>query len=283
MPAPAYNGTESMEIDSSKLLPSGRPAISLNLLLVKRDHPVQGKNPCLCVSLVEPRVESHDSLVRGLRKILPFMYRLPDEVVAALFRHGMDFPAMVPLPTSSHYRWAHAGEILVCAYFEECENTSVLAYKWRLNSAKNQNALGMDVLAFDLAAAPPKIYLVAVKTTHQGADGKTPNVLYKAIGELKEYINGSALDDDLEILASNLQVTEDLKQRFLEWYDPYSQHVPGTKPTAIAVPAIVVDGQNWDDRYAKPAIQCDFGIPAAVRVLCIDNLESLVELTYSRG
>jgi hypothetical protein len=211
------------------------------------------------------------------------MYRMTEDVFATLCLHGMDFPQAVPLPDSFSFQWAHTGEILVCAYFEECEGHVVLTYKWRLSTAKNQHQFGMDLIAFNLNPTPPVIYAIAVKTTDQGRDGKTPSVIYDAIRELRDYLGNDRLDDDLEIIAANLHTDEVHRRMFLDWYDPYTQGVPADKPCLVAVPAIVIEAQNWDDKYAKPAIDCDFGIPGSVRILCLHNLENLVRLVYSQG
>ena len=270
-----------MYIEIKKVLPSGRPKINLDSLLNKRDHPKTGKNSCVCASLIEPRDQSHASLVAGFRKILPFIYHTAEQVVAILLRYGMDFTDALPLPPSFNFQWAHTGEILMCAYFEEVEDTVVLSYKWRLNTTKNQHQYGMDLLAFNLNENPPIIYAIAVKTTDQGQDGKTPSVVYKANYELEEYLSGKKLDDDLEIIAANLHTNEDIKKAFLDWYDPYTQGIPKSKPVLVPVPAIVIDEKNWQDKYAHPAIQYDFGIPGAVRIICVDGLEDLVKAAYS--
>lgn len=272
-----------MHVQINNMLPPGRPQIHLDLLLATRKHPEEGPNACTYASLREPRQEYHAALVNGLRRILPFMYRTVDEVISVLLRYGLDFPKGVSqMPTSFGFQWAHAGEILTCVFFEEVEGTAVLTYKWRLNTTKNQHQFGMDLIGFDLNTTPPTLYVIAVKTTDQGEDGRTPSVVYDAINELKEYITtGDKLDDDLEIIAANLHTNQDHRTAFLDWYDPYTQEVPKSKPVLVAVPAIVAEERHWQDKYALPAIRCDFGVPSTVRVICIDRLEELVRLTYS--
>lgn len=85
---------------SVKLLPSGRPEIHLPLLLLKRDHPQKGKNLCVCVSLMPPVNESFRALVKGLRRILPFIYRSAEQVMEVLTRYGLDFASAIPMPTA---------------------------------------------------------------------------------------------------------------------------------------------------------------------------------------
>jgi len=269
--------------DSPALLPSGRPSINLRSLFAKRVHPDKGQNECVCISLAEPQPESHEALVNGLQKILPFIYRTREQAHEILDRYGMRLPKEIPIPTAFNFQWSHTGEILVCAYFEECEDTVVLTYKWRLNTANNQNPFGMDVLAFDFKTKPPRIYAVAVKTTDPGDKDKTPSVVFKALSELKDYLTTEKLDDDLELISAHLQTDDYHRQIFQAWYNPYSQKVPANKPCLIAVPAIVTEGDGWDDRYAKPAINYRFGVPGAVRIICIKDLDRLVRLTYSRG
>lgn len=270
-----------MKVDLDNFLPPGRPTINLHLLLDSREHPESGNNLCKCASLTAPQSESHQSLVKGMRRILPFMYRRVEQVIETLARYGMDFAEEIPLPTSFKFQWAHAGEILMCAYYEECEQATVLTYKWRLNTTKNQHQLGMDLLAFDLKINPPKIYTIAVKTTDQGDEGNTPSVIYDAISELKAYLSSEKLDDDLEIMAANLHTDENHRNVFLAWYDPYTQSVPATKPEIIPVVAIVIDEKNWRDKYARPAIRQDFGVPGAVRILSIAGLTEFVQQTYA--
>ncbi len=268
-----------IEVDI-ELLPPGRPSISLALLLAKRDHSTTGANPCVCVSIEQPITENRDALLNGMRKILPFIYHAPTEAIKILFRYGVNVTSNIFTPPSPTFQWAHAGEILMCAYFEECENNVVLSYKWRLNTTRNQHQFGMDLLAFDLQTSPPVIKAIAVKTTHQGSNGKTPSVVYDAINELKEYLISEKLDDDLEVISANLHTDDVNKKIFKDWYDPYAQGVPSQRPQLIPVPAIVIDAQHWQDKYALPAIQHDFGMPGMVRILCIDELENLIQETY---
>jgi hypothetical protein len=86
----------------------------------------------------------------------------------------------------------------------------------------------------------------------------------------------------LGIIAANLHTSEDLKRVFLDWYDPYSQGVPKYKPVVVPVPAIVIDEKNWKDKYAHPSINYDFGIPGAVRIICIGELSDFVKAVYSK-
>jgi hypothetical protein len=270
-----------MIIDVDNLLPPGRTPIHLELIFDRRNHPLLGPNPCCCVSLKEPANENRKALLAGIRKILPFIYRSPEEATRLLFRYGMDVKEAIPKPDKFRFRWAHAGEILMCSYFEEVEQMTVYSYKWRLSTTGNQHQYGMDLLAFDTKTNPPTIYLVAVKTTKEGGDGQIPTVVYSAIRELDAYLKSDKLDDDLEIISSNLHTDETHKQIFLSWYDPYTQGIAGVKPRLVPVPGIVADAAGWNDRYAKPAIEKDFGVPGAVRVLCINELEELVNQVYA--
>lgn len=158
---------------------------------------------------------------------------------------------------------------------------AVLTYKWRLNTSRNQHQLGMDLLAFNLNSNPPTIYAIAIKTTSQGGDGKAPTVINSAVNELKKYLASEKLDDDLGIIAANLHTDDTYKESFLKWYAPYTQEVPAAKPNLVPVPAIVVDQNNWKDEYASSVISYDFGMPAQVRILCIYELESLVNQVYT--
>jgi len=274
-----------MHIQVDDLLPPGRPMIYLERILLCRQHPKLGRNPCVCAALRDPHPEYHSALVNGLRRILPFMYRTVEQAVDILLRYGIDFQeAISQPPTSFKFQWAHTGEILFCAYFEEIEGKVVLVYKWRLNTTKNQHQFGMDLMGFDLDASPPAIYVIAAKTTQQGEDGTTPSVVYDAIRELKDYLAQSTkLDDDLEIIAANLHTDKKHRTAFLDWYDPYTEGLPDAKPRLVAVPAFVAEEQNWQDKYAVPAIEADFSVPGMVRVICVDGLDHLVRQVFSRG
>lgn len=272
-----------MQIQIDNMLPPGRPAIHLDRILTCREHPETGPNDCICAALCDPRPEHHSALVNGLRRILPFMYRTVEQVVDILSRYGVDFQKGISQPpTSFDFQWAHTGEILLCAYLEEIEGKVVLVYKWRLNTTRNQHQFGMDLIAFDLDSVPPTIYMIAVKTTEQGKDGKTPSVVYGAIAELRDYLaNSTKLDDDLEIIVANLHTDDKHRTAFLDWYNPYTEGVPDSKPELFAVPAFVAEEQHWRDDYAVPAIKSDFGVAGTVRVICIDGLEELVRRVFS--
>jgi hypothetical protein len=264
----------------SEGLPAGRPSINLPLLVAKRRHPLNGTNDCICISLVEPRADSHSSLVAGLRRILPFMYRTREEAIKLYEKYGVDVSVHLPVPNKFDYQWAHAGEFLMCAYFEECENSLVLSYKWRLNTTRKQYPFGMDLLAFDLTAVPPIIYLVAVKTSHGTENGKTPSAIFKAVAELNTYLLEARLDDDLAVISANLHVDEETRKTFEQWFDPYTQKIKACVPKLVAVPAIIIDESDWEDKYAAHAINYDFGIDGTVRIFCIDRLQELVEKVY---
>lgn len=272
-----------VEFEISNALPIGRKPINLHLLLTKRTHQTAGTNPCVCVSLAAPKAENRAALVRGMHRLLPFIYRSFEQLMEILANYGDELKAVLPYPKSPDHQWAHLGEILTCAYFEECENTVIFSYKWRLNTSKNQHPYGMDLIAFDVTVSPPRIHLIAVKTSHEGTDDKRLAAIGNAITELKKYLDGKneKLDDDLEIIAANLHTDSTHKDYFKAWYDPYTQKVPASTPQLIPVPAIVIDSNHWNDDYALPAIRKDFGRPGMVRVLCIDELEKLVQETYS--
>lgn len=261
------------------LLPTGRPSLNLVSLVKTRLLEKQSLHACKIVSICEPLDANFDALVKGMRKILPFMYREANEVVQTLCRYGLDFAKEVPLPPSPEFQFAHCGEFLSCAYFEECENLTVLTYKWRLSTTKNQHQFGMDLLAFDLTTSPPTIHAIPVKTTRQGGS-ETPSVIYKAISELKKYLESEQLDDDLEIIAANLQVAEAHQNLFLQWYDPYTQGIPASKPTIVATATIVIDEGQWNDDFAQPIINADFGVDAEGRIIAVPKLEELVTRAY---
>jgi hypothetical protein len=273
-----------MKFNLDNLLPPGRESINLPDLIERRViNKVGGINECVCVSIKEPCEANHKSLVAGMQKILPVIYQSPEQACQLLMNYGMRMLEKIPFPDSTNFQKAHAGEILTCAYFEECENAVVLSYKWRLNTTKNQHQYGMDLLAFDFGTNPPTIYAIAVKTTYQGGTGQRPTVIGNAIDELTEYIAGEKLDDDLGVIARNLHTDERCETAFKSWYSPYRQGIHQSIPKLILVPAIVVDEDNWRDEYAAPAILNDFGLPGAVRILCVKSLEEFVRQVYSRG
>jgi hypothetical protein len=262
-------------------LPPGRPRLNLPLLIAKRKHPDISINDCIYINLVDPQADSHAALVKGLRRILPFMYRGREDAIKLYEKYGVDVGFHLPIPNKFDYQWAHTGEFLMCAYFEECENTVILSYKWRLNTTRKQYPFGMDLLAFDLRAIPPVIYLVAVKTSHgPQAGGKRLGAVSKAVAELNTYLSEARLDDDLAVIDANLHVEDETRKTFERWYDPYSQKISASKPKLVAVPAVVIDEKHWEDKYAAHAINHDFGIEGAVRILCIERLEDLVKETY---
>lgn len=268
----------------NKSIPTTRESINLKDLLDSEDHPTNGNNPCVCVTVKNPKSESQNSLLNGIRKILPFMYQFEVDVIKDLKRYGMDFSKKINyFPTSPDFQKAHLGEIFACAYFEECEHKTVLTYKWRMNTTRNQHQFGMDILAFDLNSSPIKIFAIAVKTTYQGSDGKTPAVFYNAVKELEEYIKYGKLDNDLVVTSANLHVNDESRKAFESWYNPYTQEVPQYVPELVLVPVIVVDENNWKQEYANSTINHNFGNPSVVRILQLQNLKDFVTQTYSGG
>lgn len=268
----------------SSSIPTARESINLKDLLTSQNHPTSGNNSCVCVSVKTPKDKSHNALLNGIRKILPFMYQFEEDVIKDLKRYGFDFSSRINyFPTSPDFQKAHLGEIFACAYLEECENKSILTYKWRMNTTRNQHQFGMDILAFDFNSSPIKIYAIAVKTTYQGANGKTPGVFGDAVSELEEYVEKGKLDNDLVVTSANLHVDNEVKTAFENWYNPYSQKVPQYTPELILVPIIVVDENNWQDKFAHSTINHDFGMPSFIRILQIQELECFVGKTYSGG
>jgi hypothetical protein len=283
----------SRSVTIENIQPSGRPTIYLDHLLNRHNHPAKGKNDCICVCLKDPYDQSYKALTNGLITILPYMYRTLEQVVTLLCRYGLSFSSQFPLPDSFDFQWAHTGEFIVCAYFEECEQAVIPTYKWRLNTTANQHQFGMDLVAFDSAVNPPKIYLIAVKTTGKNAgtakstsnhgNDRPPSVVYEAVSELKSYLRDEKLDDDLEIITSNLHIDDERKRIFLDWYNPYTQGLPAHQPTVIAVPAIVAEEDVWKDEFANPMIGADFGVEGSARVISIKDLDGLVRAVYARG
>lgn len=208
------------------------------------------------------------------------MYMTYEEAINLFEKYGVDVGNKILIPDKFDYQWAHTGEFLMCAYFEECEDTVVLSYKWRLNTTRKQYPYGMDLLAFDLKAVPPIIYLVAVKTSHGSQKGRTPSAINKATSELNTYLSEGRLDDDLAVISINLHVDDLTRQTFEKWYDPYTQKIKASTPKLVAVPAVVIDTADWEDKFAAAVMSHDFGIEGAIRILCIDRLQELVEETY---
>lgn len=265
----------------SELLPSGRPSIHLpELLEVRKASFADTRNPFAVASLRQPVDAHHASLVAGLRRMIPFMYKRHDEVVEILHRHGLDLPKGIPIPSSVRYQAVHLSEFVSCAYAEECEQLTILTYKWRLNTSPNQHQFGMDLLAFDLSSQPPIIHAISVKTTSQAQTGRTPSVVYDAIRELNDYLLGDGLANDLPIIAANLDTSPALRDLFLDWFDPYSQGVPGSQPTMVAVVALVIDHANWQDDFAKPVATAAFPTAGRAFTLAIARLADLVESAF---
>lgn len=263
-------------------LPTGRELINLVRILRSLPYSDESLNSGLCLTIEDPIDENRAALYYGLRKILPFMYRLEADVINDLKRYGLDFPEKVRyFPTSPAYQKAHLGEILACTYFEECESSLVLTYKWRLNTAQNQNALGIDVLAFDLNSDPVRIYALGIKTSYGGGNGKAPSGFYSSVNELVEYIKIGKLDNDLVVTAANLQVSDEVKKAFEDWYNPYSQALPSSRPVLVPVAFVVMDANHYKDEFADHPLTVDFGLPGLVRVLLIGDLEEFILSVYS--
>ena len=105
-----------------RLLPSGRPVINLRLLLTERNHPDKGRNDCTCFSLTDPHEENHAALLKGLQRILPYMYRTREQVINILDRHGMNFAGQIPANRRSGF--AQRNDLITLSEFYVMRNTS---------------------------------------------------------------------------------------------------------------------------------------------------------------
>ena len=98
----------------------------------------------------------------------PLYYRSPDKV-AEMLHEGLFRTAFVEtvrrLPTASHFRDSHFGEILSAVFAEEVVGWRLLYSKLRLATAENSNPYKMDLLFLDPENDVPTVILGEVKSS----------------------------------------------------------------------------------------------------------------------
>ena len=98
----------------------------------------------------------------------PMFYRSPEKIVETLDQGYFltAFREVVRrLPTSSHFRESHFGEILSAIFAQEILGWRLIYSKLRLTTAENSNPYKMDLLFFEPSRALPTIILAEVKSS----------------------------------------------------------------------------------------------------------------------
>ena len=98
----------------------------------------------------------------------PFFYRSPNQIAdmlhAGFFRTAFR-EALCRLPTSSHFRDSHFGEMLSAMFAVEVMHWKLIYSKLKLLTAENSNAFKMDLVFFDPNQVQPTFVLGEVKSS----------------------------------------------------------------------------------------------------------------------
>ena len=119
------------------------------------------------LSRIAHAVEEHQ-LAEYMADRAPLFYRSPHQIADILnegyFRTAFR-EALRKLPTSSHFRNSHFGEILSAMFAEEVVGWRLIYSKLKLLTAENTNPFKMDLVFFDPNRSQPTLVLGEVKSS----------------------------------------------------------------------------------------------------------------------
>ena len=210
----------------------------------------------------------------------PLFYRSPDQIAATLnlglFQTA--FREVVRrLPTSTHFRESHFGEILSAIFAQEVVGWRLIYSKLRLATAENSNPYKMDLLFFDPSSAVPTIILGEVKSSMktEAPAGHDRSCYPSLFDSLREYSEDD-LDYDLTAARDHVdELPEDERVKAREALLPY------TERKILYAGFSVIDTNTWSDSETSMLATRRSPKTFDVDLVCVDDLSEVCESTYA--
>ena len=230
------------------------------------------------LSRIVRSVEEH-SLEKYIADCAPLFYRSPDKIVETL-EEGYFLTAFREvvrrLPTSSHFRDSHFGEILAAVFAREVVGWRLIYSKLRMTTAENSNPYKMDLVFFDPSRTVPTIILGEVKSSMKsGIPARHDKSCYPSLFDsLREYsivdleYDLTAARDSVEQLPLNEQ--EKVKKALL----PYAER------EIVYAGFSVIDTDTRRDSETSMLAKRKSSKTFDIDLVCVDDLSDVSESTY---
>ena len=210
----------------------------------------------------------------------PLFYRSPDHIAnmlhAGYFRTAFR-EALLQLPTSTHFRHSHFGEILSAIFAEAAIGWRLLYSKLRLLTAENSNPYKIDLLFFDPSQSTPTFIFGEVKSSMKSEIPAHHNKsCYPSLfNSLRDYSNDdlvydlTAARDNIDKLAAS---ESDTVRSALLPYARRDIHYAGFS---------VIDTNTRND--AETSVLATRRSPKTfdIDLICVDELSAVSECTYT--
>ena len=209
----------------------------------------------------------------------PLFYRSPDRIVETLDQGYFltAFREVVRrLPTSSHFRDSHFGEILSAIFAQEVLGWRLIYSKLRLATAENSNPYKMDLVFFDPNHEVPTIILGEVKSSMKTqTPARHDRSCYPSLFDsLREY-SAEDLEYDLTAARDNIeQLPKNERETVMEALLPYAQR------DTLYAGFSVIDSVTRSDSETLVLATRQSPKTFDVELVCVDELSDVSESTY---
>ena len=211
----------------------------------------------------------------------PLFYRSPDQI-ADMLREGYFRTAfreaLLQLPTSTHFRDSHFGEILAAMFAEDVIGWRLIYSKLKLLTAENSNPYKMDLMFFDPNQSQPTIILGEVKSSMKS---EVPANHHKScypslFDSLRDY-SSDDLIYDLTAARDNIEeLPEDERKMVRESLLPYAN------PEILYAGFLIIDTNTRNDSETSTLATRRSPKTFDIDLVCVDDLSTVSESTYTK-
>ena len=210
----------------------------------------------------------------------PLFYRSPDQI-ADMLREGYFRTAfreaLLQLPTSTHFRDSHFGEILSAIFAEKVIGWRLIYSKLKLLTAENSNPYKMDLMFFDPNQNQPTFILGEVKSSMKSdIPANHHKSCYPSLFDsLRDYSNNDRTYD-LTAARDNIEaLPEDERQTVREALLPYAE------PEILYAGFLVIDTNTKSDSETSMLATRRSSKTFDIDLVCVDDLSAVSESTYT--
>ena len=210
----------------------------------------------------------------------PLFYRSPDQIANMLnkgyFRTAFH-EALIQLPTSTHFRNSHFGEILSAIFAEEVIGWRLIYSKLKLLTAENSNPYKMDLVFFDPNQSRPTFVLGEVKSSMKSkAPANHDKSCYPSLFDsLREYSDNDG-DYDLTAARDNIDaLPENERDTVLKALLPYADR------EILYAGFSVIDTNTRSDNETSMLATRKSPKIFDIDLMCVDDLSSVSGSTFT--
>ena len=209
----------------------------------------------------------------------PLFYRSPDQIVdmlyAGYFRTAFR-EAVLQLPTSTHFRNSHFGEILSAVFAEEVVGWQLIYSKLKLLTAENANTFKMDLVFFDPKQNPPVFILGEVKSSMKSTvpAGHDKSCFPSLFVSLRNYSDAD-LTYDLTAARDNIDALPPSERTAVR-----DALLPYADRTILYAGFSVIDTTTNSDSETSMLATRRSTKTFDIDMLCVDDLAAVSQSTY---